>query len=338
MSARLCHSPARESKLTTRHAGLCYNPGKMVDVLVIVVSYNVRDLLRECLQSVLASAGCRVQVCVVDNASSDQSAEMVAKEFPQVDLIASPVNGGFSYANNLALRKYGVIAGSRDAAPGANQRVARYVLLLNPDTTVSPNSLHDLARYLDAQPAVGVVGPKILRPDGRLDLACRRSFPTPEIAFYHMLGLSRLFPHSHRFGRYNLTYLDPDQPAEVDSVMGACMMVRPTAIEQAGLLDETFFLYGEDLDWALRIKERGWQVMYYPQVAVLHHKGESSRRDNERALREFYRSMLIFYRKHYAPKSFFLLNWVIVASIYVWGTVAYVRNQLRPKELRRVSW
>ena len=318
----------------------------MSDILVIVVSYNVRDLLRECLQSVRASVGCRVRLCVVDNDSADGSAAMVQAEFPQIDLIASPVNGGFSYGNNLALRRFGIAGGAAATGPVGHTgpplpdgaRPPDYILLLNPDTTVAPNAIGDLASYLEAHPEVGVVGPKVVRPDGRLDLACRRSFPTPEVALYRMLGLSHLFPDSPRFGRYNLTYLDPDQPAEVDSVTGACMMVRRTAIEQAGLLDEAFFLYGEDLDWALRIKQHGWKVMYYPAVSVRHHKGESSRRANERALREFYRSMLIFHRKHYAADTFFLINWLIVGAIYVWGTAAYLRNQLRPKELRRVSW
>ncbi|MBI4498184.1 MAG: glycosyltransferase family 2 protein, partial [Chloroflexi bacterium] len=238
-------------------------------------------------------------------------------------------------ANNLALRRYGIASDRPDTRPAGGG--ARYVLLLNPDTVVPPTALRDLVAFLDAHPAIGVVGPKVLRPDGRLDLACRRSFPTPAVALYRMVGLSRLFPRSRRFGRYNLTYLDPDQPAEVDAVMGACMMVRSAAIEQAGLLDERFFLYGEDLDWALRIKQQGWKVVYYPQVMVLHHKGASSRRASERSLREFYRAMLIFYRKHYAAQTFFLVNWLIVTAIYLWGTVAYIRNQLRPKDLRRVS-
>ncbi|MCX6021272.1 MAG: glycosyltransferase family 2 protein [Chloroflexi bacterium] len=301
----------------------------MNDLLVITVSYQVRDLLAGCLRSVLASEGIAARVCVVDNASADGSADMVRREFPQVDLIASAVNGGYAYANNLALRKYG-FAGGNPADP------PRYALLLNPDTKLPPTALRDAVAYMDAHPDIGALGPKVLRPSGALDKACRRSFPTPEVSLYRMLGLSSLFPQSRRFGRYNLTYLDPDQTAEVDSVTGAFMLVRREAVQAAGLLDEAFFMYGEDIDWALRFKQCGYSVVYYPHVSVLHYKGESSR-SSDKALREFYRAMLIFYRKHYQHSTFFLLDWLIVSGIRTWGTLAYLRNLTRPKEARRVS-
>lgn len=304
----------------------------MSDLLVIIVNYNVRELLAACLDSVLASEGVALRVCVVDNASHDGSAAMVRGRFPQVDLIASAVNGGFAYANNLALRKHGVGAGAAAVAERP-----RYVLLLNPDTRVPPTALRDAVRYLDAHPDVGVLGPKVLRPNGALDRACRRSFPTPEVSLYRMLGLSALFPKSPRFGRYNLTYLDDDETADVDAVTGAFMMVRTEAIERAGLLDETFFMYGEDLDWALRFKQLGYRVVYYPHISVLHHKGESSRQ-SEKALREFYRAMRIFYRKHYAATTPAPVHWLILSGIHVWGTLARVRNLMRPPAARRVSW
>lgn len=308
----------------------------MPDLAIIIVSYNVRPLLGECLRSLYASEGCSFQVWVVDNCSADDSAAMVRSEFPQVQLIESPVNGGFAYANNLALRALGFL--DNPDRPASFPRDAfRYVLLLNPDTLLPPDALRELLAYMDQHPEVGICGPKLVRQDGTLDLACRRSFPTPEVALYRMVGLSRLFPASRRFGRYNLTYLDPDEVAEVDSVVGAFMLVRRDAIAQAGPLDESFFLYGEDLDWALRMKQRGWKVMYYPEVTVLHYKGESSRQDSERATLEFYRSMLIFYRKHYAKNTFFLLRWLIVSAIYLRGSFAYLRNLLRPRVLKRVS-
>jgi GT2 family glycosyltransferase len=152
-----------------------------------------------------------------------------------------------------------------------------------------------------------------------------------------MLGLSKLFPRSPRFGRYNLTYLDPDLPAEVDSVVGAFMMVRGAAARQVGLLDESFFMYGEDVDWAYRIKARGWKVLYHPKVVVLHVKGASSRRNSQRAILEFHRAMHIFYRKHYAAGTNFLLGWLILAAI--WGKCLFslALNRLRPAEARRVS-
>ncbi|MDF1512767.1 MAG: glycosyltransferase family 2 protein, partial [Anaerolineae bacterium] len=165
-----------------------------------------------------------------------------------------------------------------------------------------------------------VVGPKLVRLDGSLDKACKRSFPTPEVSFYRLIGLSRLFPKHHRFGKYNLTYLDEDQIAEVDSVVGAFMLIRRDAIEKVGLLDETFFMYGEDLDWSYRIKEAGYRVMYFPEVTVLHIKRASSRQF-PRSKVEFWRAMEIFYRKYYAqdtPKIFHLIIIAVVRTLTAW--------------------
>jgi N-acetylglucosaminyl-diphospho-decaprenol L-rhamnosyltransferase len=157
------------------------------------------------------------------------------------------------------------------------------------------------------------------------------------VSLYRMLGLSRLFPRSRRFGRYNLTYLDPDLPAEVDSVVGAFMMVRGAAARQVGLLDETFFMYGEDLDWAYRMKGRGWKVLYNPDVVVLHHKGASSSRNLRKATVEFYRAMHIFYRKHYAAGTNFPLGLLIVGAIWLKCGLSLAANFLRPPEARKVS-
>jgi len=152
-----------------------------------------------------------------------------------------------------------------------------------------------------------------------------------------MLGLSRRFPQSRRFARYNLTFLDPDREAEVDSVVGAFMILPTRVVRKVGLLDEDFFMYGEDLDWAFRIKEAGYKVRYNPTVRVLHVKGASSRQNSLRSTYEFYRAMLIFYRKHYAAGTFFLWRWLMPAAIFVFGAFAYLRNYLRPAPLRRVS-
>ena len=272
----------------------------VTDLGVVIVSWNTRDLLRDCLTSVFASSGGATgegftfRVVVVDNASTDGSAAMVSESFPRAELIASPVNGGYPYGNNLGLRRLGFANGK--AGDGAAP--PRYALLLNPDTVVPPDALATMVRFMDEHPAYGVAGPKLVLADGSLDLACRRSFPSPEVSFYRMVGLSRLFPRSRRFGRYNMTYLDPDQATEVDSVVGAFMMVRREAIEAVGLLDEAFFMYGEDLDWAYRMRQAGYPAYYYPAVTVLHHKRAASRQ-SRRAQREFYRAMLIFYRKHY---------------------------------------
>ena len=282
----------------------------MLDLSIIIVNYNTCNLLRDCLTSIYASQGdITLEVIVVDNASPDDSAEMVASEFPQVRLIVSPKNGGFAYANNLGLKLAG-FAANGNPAPTA----PRYALLLNPDTVLSAATLVDMVRFMDSHPDVGGAGPKLVRLDGSLDLACRRSFPTPEISFYRMVGLSKLFPRSQRFGRYNMTFVDPDQLLEVDAVVGAFMIVRREAIAQAGLLDETYFMYGEDLDWAYQIKAHGWRIFYNPKISVTHVKRAASR-TNPKAQIEFYRAMDIFYRKYYAKTTPFWLHGMVVMGI-----------------------
>ncbi len=294
----------------------------MVDLALVILNYNTRDLLRECLKSVYANTGLAFDVCVVDNASTDGSLEMVRAEFPQVHAVASPHNGGFSFGNNLGLRHYG-FDGSRPA-----EERPRYAALLNPDTIVPEGALAGLVRFMDEHPDAGVCGPRLVLLDGQLDLACRRAFPTPEVAFYRLSGLSQLFPRSPRFGRYNMTYLDEHETAEVDSVVGACMVVRREAIRQAGLMDETFFMYGEDIDWAKRIKECGWKVYYYPGV-IIHHMKRASSRHSRKAQVEFYRSMAIFYRKHYQADTPLLLHWLILTGIFLKGGLALGQDVLR---------
>lgn len=286
----------------------------MHDLGIVIVNWNTRDYLKRCLETVLASEGdFSFLVVVVDNASTDGSADMVCGEFPTVRVIRSETNGGYSYANNLGLRALGYRgAGNVDAdAP-------RYALLLNPDTEVPPDALYQMTKFMDSHPEIGIAGPKLVLGDGSLDLACRRSFPTPVVSLYRFSGLSKLFPHSPRFGRYNMTFVDPDQELEVDSVVGAYMQVRREAIEGAGLLDETFFMYGEDLDWAYRIKKAGWKVFYQPQVTVKHVKRAASRK-SQKAQFEFQRAMLIFYRKHYRKTTPWWLHTLVMTGLLLKG-------------------
>ncbi len=292
------------------------------DLSIVIVSYNVRDLLRDCLASLRADLErLRAEVFVVDNASSDGSADMVGAEYPWVTLVRSPDNRGYAAANNLALR----------------QGRGRYLLLLNPDTVLPSGALVETVAFLDANPDVGALGPKLVRADGSLDLACRRSFPAPEAAFFRLFGLAWLFPKSPRFARYNLLHLDPDQPMDVDSVCGAFMLVRREVVERVGLLDESFRMYGEDLDWAYRIKRAGWRVRYHPSVVVLHYKGESSRQRASQSLRDFYDAMHVFYRKHYAPTRPPLFNALVHATITARGGLALLLNCVRAPAARRVS-
>lgn len=286
----------------------------MFDVGIVILNWNTRDLLKRCLETVLASEGdFTYKVVVVDNASTDDSAAMVRQHFPQVELIVNSINGGYPHGNNLGLRALGFHgAGQVDAdAP-------RYAVLLNPDTEVPPDAFFCMTQYMDRRPEIGVAGPKLVLVDGSLDLACRRSFPTPLVSFYRFSGLSKLFPTHPRFGRYNMTFADPDQELEVDSVVGAYMQVRREAIEAAGLLDETFFMYGEDLDWAYRIKTAGWKVFYYPSVIVKHVKRAASRK-SRRAQFEFNRAMLIFYRKHYRTTTPLWVHSLVLMGLLLKG-------------------
>jgi GT2 family glycosyltransferase len=298
---------------------------------IIIVSYNTLELLRSCLVSLQHGAQqSDVRVWVVDNHSQDGSPAMVAAQFPHVRLIVSPHNGGFAYANNLALREI-------EAADVRGERHTDYILLLNSDTETPPGSLDALVAYMERHSDVGASGPQLVLPDGSLDLACRRSFPTPEVSFYRMLGLARLFPRSARFARYNMTYLDRDIETEVDSVVGACMLVRAGVAREVGPLDETYFMYGEDLDWAFRIKQYGWRIMYVPSVVVYHHKRASSRQRPFRSIRNFYDAMRIFYRKYYAATTPAPLGWLIETGITLKELMGLGRNLLRPQAARRVE-
>jgi hypothetical protein len=301
-----------------------------LDLTIVIVNYNTRELLGDCLDSIFESHGDFTHlVCVVDNNSSDGSTALVRETFPQARLVESQVNGGYAYANNLGLRAMG-FGDSQFSV--LNSQLARYVLLLNPDTILPPSALQQMLAFMDAHPEAGAAGPRLVLPDGQLDRACRRSFPTPEIACYRLTGLSFLFPRSRRFGRYNLSYLDPAETTEVDSVVGAFMMVRGEAVEQVGLLDESFFMYGEDLDWAYRIKQAGWKIYYNADVTVLHYKEAASK--GKRAIRlktryEFYRAMHLFYHKHYEATTPFWLRGLVLAGLVLRGGVALTSEGLR---------
>lgn len=290
----------------------------MFDLGIVIVNWNTRDRLRDCLRSLRASQGVSFITLVVDNASTDDSPAMVRAEFPDVRLIASETNGGYSYANNLGLRQILAL-----------NPVPPFTLLLNPDTVLPPDALAQTIAFLKAHPDAGIVGPKLVMGNGKLDLACRRSFPSPELSIYHVLGLDERFSKSRRFARYNMTFLDEDETAQVDSVVGAFMLMRTQALCQVGLLDESYFMYGEDLDLSLRIKKKGWQVYYYPQVVVRHYKREASRQ-SARAQYEFWRAGYIFYKRHYAATTPFYLHVLVTLGLAIKGGAKLAREMLRP--------
>lgn len=272
-----------------------------MDLSIVIVNYNTKDLLLQTLDSVFLSNDClQKEVFVVDNASSDGSVEAVAEKFPTVLLMQNERNYGFSYANNVAIR----------------QSRGRYVLLLNSDTVVQPDTFSKMVEFLDAHSEVGAAGCKVVLPNGQLDHACRRSFPQPLNSFYRMLKLDKLFPNHPKIASYNLHYLDEDQSYEVDCLVGAFMMVRRETLEQVGLLDERFFMYGEDVDWCYRIKQAGWINWYYPETNIIHYKGASSRKKKVRMIYEFHRAMYLYYAKHHAPDTLFLLNGLVYLGIF----------------------
>lgn len=256
------------------------------DVSVAIVHYETPELLLRCLDALrLAAERVLAEVFVVDNNSIVFDSLACERALPGVRVIRNDSNLGFAKASNQALR----------VARG------RYLLLLNPDAFVEPDTLKAMVDYLDQHPDVGCATCRVELEDGSLDLACRRLFPTPERSLYRMTLLSRVFPRSRRFGQYNLTYLDDRQETEIDQPCGAFMMVRSETREQVGLLDERYFMYGEDTDWAFRIKASGWRIVYTPITKVRHVKRASSRRDRSRTIRYFHDSMRIFYREHYWP-------------------------------------
>ncbi|MCD7720673.1 MAG: glycosyltransferase family 2 protein [Prevotellaceae bacterium] len=250
---------------------------------IVIVSYNVRYYLRQCLRSVFASrAEGGLEVFVVDNASSDHSISYLKPLFPQVHFIQNHENVGFSRANNQALR----------LAQG------EYVLLLNPDTILTEHTLRDCLQFLDQHPDAGATGVAMYNHTGRFAWESRRGLPTPWTAFCRMSGLGTLFPHSKTFGHYYMRYLPRLEASRIEVISGAFCMIRHKALLQTGLLDEDFFMYGEDIDLSYRLLKAGWHNYYLP-TPILHYKGESTQRSSYRYVHIFYEAMLIFFNKHY---------------------------------------
>ena len=275
---------------------------RLPDVSVVIVHYETPGDLQTCLTALATSVpAVNAEIFVVDNASSGFDAAAVQEAFPGVILLENDTNVGFAIAANRALR----------VARG------RFLLLLNPDAIVAPDTLATMVRYMDERPGVGCATARVVLANGRLDLACRRSFPTPSRAFYRLTMLSRLFPRSRRFAQYNLTYLDEHREAEIDAPCGAFMMVRAAVRDEVGLLDEHYFMYGEDLDWAYRMKQAGWSVMYTPISTVEHVKHSSSRRSRVRTIHAFYDAMRIFYKRHYERHYPRPVSWATYAAINV---------------------
>jgi O-antigen biosynthesis protein len=270
------------------------------DLTVVTVNYNSKDYLEQCLHAIHRETRLEsLQIVVVDNASEDQDFSSLQARFPDVDFVCNSVNYGFSTACNQGIRKH----------------PAACYLLVNPDCQIRDDAIGKTFNFLRQRQDAGIAGCRVVHPDGSLQLACRRSIPRPSTAFYRFLGLSRLFPRSRRFARYNLTYLDEREISEVEAVSGSFLMVRDEVIRDIGLLDQDFFLYGEDLDFCLRAGERGWKVLYYPDAEVVHFKRRSSRKNSHISNYHYYYAMELFYRKHFRGRSGPLQNAAVFAGV-----------------------
>ena len=268
---------------------------------VVILNHNSGTMLRDCLDSLFADElPFGVEVIVPDNASTDDSVDLAeARWGERLNVIRNRDNRGFAWGNNIG------IAHSR----------GEYVCLLNPDTIIRRGCFRRLVEFLDGHPRVGFVGPRVLNRDGSLQLSCRRSVPSPFDAVARALLLSKLFPRSHRLARYNVTWLDPEVSQQVEASAGSCMVARRAMLEQIGLLDETFFIYCEDVDWFLRAKKAGWETWYVAPAVIEHHNAYSSSFRRHRAVADFHRSMAYFYRKHYAGTYPAAMNAAIYASV-----------------------
>ena len=255
---------------------------------IVIVNYNVKYFLEQCLYAVIKAASkVSSEIIVVDNDSVDVSCQMVSEKFPYIALIANKENVGFSKANNQAIR------------------IARgeYILLLNPDTVVQEDSFLKIIDFMDRTPDAGGLGVKMIDGKGHFLPESKRGLPTPEVAFYKMFGLSSLFPRSKRFGRYHLGYLDNNQIHQVDVLAGAFMLLRRATLDKVGLLDEDYFMYGEDIDLSYRITQGGYKNYYFPLTTIIHYKGESTKKGSINYVRVFYNAMIIFAEKHFSKKN-----------------------------------
>lgn len=280
---------------------------------VVIVNYNVKFFLEQCLHSVeVAIKGLESEVFVVDNNSVDGSVEMVAEKFPNVKIIANNENTGFSKANNQAIL----------------QSSGEYVLLLNPDTVVEHDTFSKSVAFMDSHPDAGGLGIKMVDGKGRFLPESKRGLPTPVVAFYKIFGLSALFPKSKIFGQYHLGYLDKEQTHIVDVLAGAYMMLRRETLDKTGLLDEDFFMYGEDIDLSYRITKAGYKNYYYPGARIIHYKGESTKKSSVNYVFVFYNAMVIFARKHFSQKNARLFSVLIHLAIYLRAAIAVLYRLL----------
>lgn len=289
-----------------------------INLSIIILNWNAKDLLKECINSIYDNTRkLNYEIIVVDNNSSDGSVDMVNETFlgrEDFKLIANKDNKGFAHGNNQAIK----------IARG------KAILLLNPDTLIHKDVIYKTYECLIGDEKIGVAGCKVLNPDGTIQLACRRMAPKPKDAFFKLFGISKLFKKNKNLTRYNLTHVSEDEFAYVDSVSGCYLMIKKEVINKIGMLDETFFMYGEEMDWCMRAKKAGYLVKYCPVGTITHYKGESSKQLGVKATYEFYRAMIIFYNKYNKDESIFLFNWLVYLGIVLLGIIAIIKNVIVP--------
>lgn len=287
----------------------------MVDLSIIIVSYNVKDFLTQCIKSIERSdfKDRTYEIIIIDNDSHDGTKAQIKDLFKNIKFIQNSNNIGFSKAVNI----------------GINESTGKYICLLNPDVIVDNNCFIDLIKKIDENENIGCIGPKILNTDGSIQHSCKRSFPTPLNSFFRLFGLDRLFPKSKFFSSYNLTYLNTNETHSVESLSGAFMIFRKKIIDEIGMLDENFFMFGEDLDFCHRIKNNGYSVIYYPKVEIIHYKGESVKSSQFDMISVFYDSMKIYFNKHSKNyPSWKIFSFVVHLGMFVRKLISYVKMGL----------
>lgn len=296
------------------------NPQKPLKLSVIIVTHNNQELVLKLLSSLKEAAqNCplAIETIIVDNASQDETVKLVRHSYPSVRLIQNPENFGFAVANNIGIRTSG----------------GEFILLLNSDTLLHAYSLQKTIAYLNDHKEVGVLTCKVVLEDGKLDPACHRGFPTPWASLTYLLGLETIFPHIKLFSGYHKWYQDLNSTHEIDSPSGAFYLTKKKVLQEVGLLDEDFFMYGEDLDLSFRIKQAGWKIVYFPFAHVTHLKNRSgilsqSQEIKLRTLNSFYDSMLIFYHKHYKKSYPRAINYIVSITVALLKTYTQLRLKI----------
>lgn len=285
---------------------------------IIIVNYNTYTLTKQTINSIIQkNHNFEYEILLVDNASSDGSIESLQKDFNNLiskrilKVFINKSNLGFSKANNIGIRE----------AKGM------YILLLNSDTVIIEDCLKNCMFELDNNISIGALGCKVVLPDGKLDHACKRGFPSPKASLYYLLKLHKINPV--KYGQYDSLYLHEDEVGEIDCLTGAFMMIPKTVLNKVGLLDEDFFMYGEDIDLCYRIKEGGYKVLYYPKEKIIHHKGGSSKKRRTKIIYDFHEAMWIFYKKHYYKKYNFTISLLVYIGIWAKYLIELVKNFFR---------